>query len=157
MSTVLNEAIGDVIEAIAKADRTPGEQVRFEGIMSRLLESDNPVDRWVACGIMLELTDTAEVEYQAFLENADWNILVIGRVGETRAFQFLASNDIRRDFNWLVEQASDPAERSENPVAKLIWEHTDVWGHRLGDAMMPESVARRIAEMLNKTTDWSRK
>ncbi len=51
MSTQLEEQILAQLNEIATRIRTPAEQARFEAVMTRLLESDNAEERWIATGI----------------------------------------------------------------------------------------------------------
>jgi hypothetical protein len=90
------------------------------------------------------------------VEGRNWDVLVIGRAGETRAFHFAASKDVAGDLAKLVAEALDPAAHANNPAARLVWEHSDhgsVWGERMGSGCMPEQAALRIAEMLNQTVE----
>lgn len=123
------------LDEIASRIRTPAEQARFAAVMNRLLESDDPEDHWIGVAVMLTLFDQADAQYEAEEEGRHWDILVVGRIGETRAFHFAASEHVQGDF------------------AALAREHDKVWGERMGSGCLPEAVARRIAEMLNQTVD----
>ncbi len=129
MEWILEEAIGEVIDEITTAVRTPGEQERLAAIVERLLESDVPIERWMGSGVAMALADQAASQYEAELEGRHWDVLVLGQTGETRAFHFVASEDVPGDF------------------ANLAREHGDVWGERLGSGCLAEEAALRIAEM----------
>jgi len=138
MSTRQDEEILAQLDEIASRIRTPAEQARFEAVMDRLLESKDPKDRWIAGAVMLTLFDQGDAQYEAEMTGRHWDVLVVGRVGDTRAFHFAASEDVQGDF------------------AAFAREHDGVWGERMGSRCLPELVARRIAAMLNQTVDGGR-
>jgi len=125
------------LDEIASRIRTPAEQARFTAVMDRLLESKDPEDRWLAGAVMLTLFDQADAQYHAEEEGLHWDVLVVGRIGDTQAFHFAASENVQGDF------------------VRLAQEHDGVWGERMGSGCLPEDVARRIAGMLNETVDGS--
>ena len=132
------EEIFEQLDEIATRIRRPAEQSRFEALMARLLEPDNAEDRWIAAGVMLALADAADSQHDAEEDGQHWDILVVGRIGDTRAFHFAASEDVQADF------------------INFSRRHDGVWGERLGSGCLPESAALRIAELLNQTVDGSR-
>ncbi len=138
MDIRVEEEISDVVEEIAAKVRTPAGQERFAAIVERLLESDIPTEQWVGSGVAMALADQAQAQYEAEEEGRHWDVLVVGRTGETRAFHFVASEDVPGDF------------------ANLAREHGDVWGERMGSGCLSEEVALRIAEMLNLTVEEER-
>jgi len=138
MSIRLEEEIFATLDEIASRIRTPAEQSRFAAVIDRLLESDNADDRWLGVGVMLALADAAEAQYEREMEGRHWDVLVVGRTGETRAFHFVASEDVQGDFTALAQ------------------EHKGVWGERMGSGCLPEAAALRIAEMLNQTVGGER-
>ncbi len=133
MSTRQDEQILAQLDEIATRIRTPAQQSRFEAVMDRLLESEDLEDRWIATGVMLALADAADAQYHAEEEGRHWDVLVVGRIGDTRAFYFAASADLQGDF------------------AAFAREHDGVWGERMGSRCLPVAVARRISEMLTQT------
>ncbi len=135
MSTQLEEQILEQLNEVATRIRTPAEQSRFEAVMNRLLESKNPEDRWVAAGVMLALADAADSQHEAETNGTHWDVLVVGKIGDTRAFYFAASEDVQADF------------------AAFAREHDGVWGERMGNGCLPLAVARRIAGMLTETVE----
>lgn len=137
MSIGQEEAVLAQLNEIASRIRTPAEQARFEALMDRLLASDNAEDRWIAAGVMLALADAADAQHGAEEEGLHWDVLVLGRIGDTRAFHFLASEDVQGDF------------------VRLAQEHEGVWGERMGSGCLPEAAALRIAELLNQTVEWA--
>ena len=138
MNIRLEEAFGDAFEEIAAKVRTPAGQERFAAIVERLLESDRPTEQWIGAGVAMALADQAQTQYERQDEGRHWDVLVLGQTGETRAFHFVASEDVPGDF------------------ANLAREHGDVWGERLGSGYLSEEVALRIAEMLNLTVEEER-
>jgi len=139
MSLRQDEQILEQLNEIATRIRTPAEQARFEAVMARLLESKDPEDRWIAGAVMLTLYDQGDAQYAAEEEGRHWDVLVVGRLGDTRAFHFAASEDVQADF------------------INFSRRHDGVWGERLGSGCLPESAALRIAELLNETVDGSQK
>ena len=138
MSVQLEEKILAQLSEIASRIRTPAEQARFTAVMDRLLESKDPEDRWIAGALMLTLFDQGDAQYEAETDGQHWDVLVLGRIGDTRAFHFAASEDVQADF------------------INFSRRHDGVWGERLGSGCLPESAALRIAELLNQTVDGSR-
>lgn len=120
MSERLENVVGDVIEEILRGETTVAEQVRFQGIMERMLASDSPADQYLSSSIMIQLADNAQAQYVAEEEGRVYSIYAIGRVGETAAFYIGASKDVQARYKKHLRNAGSVSERARQPVSARI-------------------------------------
>ncbi len=121
MSERITNVVGDVIEEILDGEMTAGEQVRFQGIMERMLASDRPADQYLHASIMVQLADEAQAQYEREEEGRIYSVYTLGRVGKTDAFYIGASKDVQARYASHLQAARSASSRDgQLPVAVRI-------------------------------------